>query len=288
MYAFNTLNNRYTITGTLQFETAVHLGSGLGDDRADDLFVRSNGAFYLPGSSIRGALRSTIERLATGLTAGTAAMSEITCFLDKNSGSKCLSPKQEAAKRFEAWRREDKTDSTILQELEENGHLCHVCRLFGSPFFASKIKIHDAFAAIDLPEKGTIRTGIGIDRDTEAVREGVLFEVEVLDNKPVFRFELMAENLEDETPFDWGLLALGLLEMVRGNFYLGAKSAAGLGKCSLLPISLEISGFSGKQELKKLLLDGKSPQGYRQDAAVTFLKNKLPAFFAALETVENE
>lgn len=278
MLTFNKLHNRYRLAGALKLDGAMHLGSGLGDHRVDALFARSNGKFYLPGSSVRGALRSLIERLAAGLSANPTA---VTCFLDDSSGSKCVSANHGSLQAVNAWRESGKMkELEIVNKIMSSGYLCQVCQLFGSPMLASKVKIQDCFppAQQSMPPEGTVRYGIGIDRDTESVREGVLFEVEVLDHRPTFQFELLAENLEDEdqkkNPEDWGLLALGILEMVDGRFSLGAKSAAGLGQCHLDCDSLLLEGFSGPEQLRAFLDTGNYPQQIKKKEAVAFLQKK--------------
>ncbi|MFQ5638878.1 MAG: RAMP superfamily CRISPR-associated protein [bacterium] len=287
MLAFNTLNNRYILRGILQFDTAAHIGSGLGNQLADSLFVRSNDTFYVPGSSLRGALRSTVDRVAAGLTAGVGSALETTCFLDTNGGSRCFSARQGRPEDLEKWHNERRPDKFIFEQMVAGGHLCRVCRLFGSPYMASKLKVLDSFPTASLPSRGSIRTGIGIDRDTEAVREGVLFEVEVLDTQPAFQVEIMAENLETENPDDWGLLALGILEMTRESFYLGAKSASGLGKCHLIRDSIMIEGFEGPEQLKNFVTDAGFAQKYDHASATTameFLKRKLTLFLDSIES----
>lgn len=295
MLTFNKLHNRYRLRGVLKLDGAMHIGSGLGDQRVDALFVRSNGKFYLPGSSVRGALRSLIERLAAGLSITPDA---VTCFLDDSSGSKCVSANRDSLKRVNEWRESRKeggvklTELAILDKIMSKGYLCQVCQLFGSPMLASKIKIQDCFppAQQPMPPEGAVRYGIGIDRDTESVREGVLFEVEVLDHHPSFQFELLAENLEDDEkkhPQDWGLLALGLLEMLGGRFFLGAKSAAGLGQCHLDCDSLHLEGFSGPTELRAFLTTGNYPQQLRKKEAVAFLQRKRKLYLDQTTAAES-
>lgn len=291
MLTFNKLHNRYRLRGALKLDGAMHLGSGLGDHRVDALFARSNGKFYLPGSSVRGALRSTIERLAAGLSVTPEA---VTCFLDDSSNSKCVSANRDSMKAVNAWRESGKMkELEIVNQIMSSGYLCQVCQLFGSPMLASKIKIQDCFppAQQPMPPEGTVRYGIGIDRDTESVREGVLFEVEVLDHRPSFQFELLAENLDDDEkkhPENWGLLALGLLEMLDGRFFLGAKSAAGLGQCHLDCDSLHLEGFSGPAELRTFLTTGNYPQQLRKKDAVAFLQRKRKLYLDQTATAGSQ
>ncbi|KHE92475.1 MAG: RAMP superfamily protein [Candidatus Scalindua brodae] len=78
--------------------------------------------------------------------------------------------------------------------------------------------------------EGIIRTGICIDRDTETASNTALFSHEVVEEGTQFQFELIAENLEGD---DFGILSLGLQELINGNVYIGARSSVGLGKCRL-------------------------------------------------------
>ncbi|MCB0113319.1 MAG: hypothetical protein KDD84_04505, partial [Caldilineaceae bacterium] len=57
------MTTRYHFEGTLTTDTGLHIGSGSGDFVTDARFVRmGDGRFYIPGSSLKGVLRSAIER----------------------------------------------------------------------------------------------------------------------------------------------------------------------------------------------------------------------------------
>ncbi len=275
MSAFNRLNNRFIISGKLAFNSAVHIGDGSGDERADQVFARSNGEFYLPGSSIRGALRTAIERMAASLALGSVEDGKISCFLDSGSGTGCFSVNRNVPNLMEQWRQNGLSGKEIFEKINDN-NLCRLCRLFGSPYLASKVKVMDSFPVSTLPEKAPVRTGIGIDRDTESVREGALFEVEVLDTKPEFSFEIIAENLDLGEPFDWGLLSLGLIEFQQGNITLGAKSAVGMGNCCIKDIKIE--GFENSEELKTFLSTRLYSPKKNKNSYQKFLENKLKDF----------
>lgn len=293
MLAFNQLVNRYIIGGEIIADGPLHIGSGVGDTETDALFVRSNDKIYLPGSSVRGAMRSTIEKLTAGLLADEDRIRNATCFLDASSGSKCISCNKDTQEEIDGWREAGKNEAAILADLQPPGQpyrLCHVCRLFGSPSFASKVKIQDCYALspAEAVKKGNIRYGIGIDRDTESVREGLLFDYEAIETRPTFHFELIAENIDEDDAWDWGLLALGLLEMTRGGengaFFLGAKSAAGLGRCHLKLETLKVEGFSGPSELLTYLTDNQFSQKYDSTSDPTasdFMKQKRKAWLDA-------
>lgn len=79
----------YIFKGKLETKTILHVGSGEGDDRTDACVVkvrRNDGTLcpVIPGSSLKGALRSHVERIASSLGIET-------CLLDASSGSSCLS-----------------------------------------------------------------------------------------------------------------------------------------------------------------------------------------------------
>lgn len=264
---FDRLDSRYIFKGILILEEAMHIGSGEGDETADSLFVKSGGKLYIPGSSLRGALRSTIERIAYTL-------GKNTCLLfDQSSHSTCVTVHPELL-------RDKKSESEILDVLRTN--LCDTCKVFGSTHFASKVKIMDLYPANHNDPKGIVRYGVGIDRDTETASQGALFEIQVLERGYKFDFELIAENLSGKV--EWGLLCIGLHEMMRykeqgGAFYIGAKSASGLGRCQLT--NLEIKYFDNQDPnygLKQYLLNdecgcisGESAKSFIQGKIMEFL-----------------
>ena len=72
---FEKLESRYFISGEILLLNELHIGSGKGDGRTDALVIRDhNDRPFIPGSSLRGALRSTIERIA--LSIGLKAIAE--------------------------------------------------------------------------------------------------------------------------------------------------------------------------------------------------------------------
>lgn len=279
MKTFEKLESRYIFTGAILLTEAMHIGSGEGDERADSLFTCSNGRYYIPGSSLRGALRSTVERIAYSLE-------KKTCLLfNAGSSSTCVTSnpllieveKQAFERRKEEWNEEE-----VVRFLQQGG-LCDTCKIFGSPYFASKVRITDLFPREILTHpKSAIRYGVGIDRDTETASEGALFEIEAIEKGCKFDFELIAENLYGKE--EWGLLCIGLWEMMRrkeegGTFYIGAKSAEGLGRCQL--IIEKLSYFDNNIndspcDLRKYLDEG--PACINNNEVVTFIKEKLDEY----------
>jgi CRISPR-associated protein Csm3 len=65
---FERLENRYFLKGEIVFLNELHIGSGKGNGRTDALVIKDHDDKpFIPGSSLRGALRSTIERIASSI-----------------------------------------------------------------------------------------------------------------------------------------------------------------------------------------------------------------------------
>lgn len=236
---------KYFIRGELEVLTVLHVGSGEGDDRTDACVVKvrdANGHLkpVIPGSSMKGALRSHVERVALSL--GLNA-----CLLDSTSGSNCLSVNRE--KQNEARQRLEGGES--LTDVLKDYELCVTCSLFGSPFCASKVLIRDLFPASPLPEVLPIRDGVGIDRDTGTARYGIKFDYEYLPPGTKFVFDMM---VEDPQEMDLPLLCVGLREMELGNISLGGNSTRGAGRCRLSVEKIESLDMKDSQKYLEYLL----------------------------------
>lgn len=218
------LVNRLEFRGAVQLETALHVGTGKATSTADAGIIRDFQARpFIPGSSLKGALRSAVERRVDWLG------------LDS-----CYLAKQDCFDIGEKWR--DKKLEDRKADIEEQ--LCAACRVFGSTVIAGKVQIDDLPLlepfeplAQSLTE---VRDGVGIDRDSGTAVDGAKFNYEVVPSMTFFRFYLSAENLEAQ---DRALLALGLLEMVNGAIAIGGKSTRGLGRCELLLESVYFFDF---------------------------------------------
>jgi len=224
---------RYVFTGWLVLETPLHIGGGgSGFAPTDHPVLRTAaGLPTIPGSSLKGAFRSAVERLAGSIDGVNA------CALvppaDKDD-FKCMGPQSDKQKDFNR-KRADETwsQSKLLAELE--GRLCDTCWLFGSPYAASHIEFADL-----VPEGGgrppsTVRDGVAIDRDTGKVLDRRKFDYEVVETGLRFPLEITVTVLR---PNDLGLACLGLGELLAGRMRLGGKVSRGLGR-----VRLEKKGF---------------------------------------------
>lgn len=215
MLLHNRLVNRYEFRGVILMEAALHVGTGQASPTTDAGVARDfHGRPFIPGSSLKGALRSAIERRVEWLGLRS-------CYLEKG---KCLSEADET------WRRRQLADRKSDMEQE----LCPVCQVFGATVFGGKVQIDDLSLAKPFEPLVAslieVRDGVGIDRDAGTAAENLKFNYEVVPSLTAFGFYLTAENL---AAADAALLALGLLELMNGATPLGGKSTRGLGRCRL-------------------------------------------------------
>ncbi|MEM2915550.1 MAG: CRISPR-associated RAMP protein Csx7 [Candidatus Bathyarchaeia archaeon] len=202
---FETLEKRMIFEGEIETITPLHVGSGKPEfeEAAPDLPVLRDvkGIPYVPGSSIKGRVRSEAERLANSL------------------GFKvCNAPTIETMCGTRAKTEED---------------LCIVCKIFGTASMkggisrASKVKFRDAYTTTPL-EALLRRTGIALDRETGSVKPGALYTIEAVPAGTKFKLEIVAENLSEE---ELNLLKAALKSVE--DSCLGGHSSRGFGKVKL-------------------------------------------------------
>jgi CRISPR/Cas system CSM-associated protein Csm3 (group 7 of RAMP superfamily) len=141
------------------------------------------------------------------------------------------------------------------------------------------VKIADLYPANGGKPPGQKRFGVAIDRDTETAAKGLLYTYQVVEENHAFSLELWAENMSDE---HWGVLGVGLLELLGGNFWIGGKTAVGLGQCRLKADTLKLEYFDNVAGLQTYLtqqkwqetLPGKKVKEFL-DQRVTTLINQL-------------
>lgn len=215
---FHALRSRLRLSGVLETMTALRIGSGGGGDLdATDLPVLRDGDGYplVPGSSLKGVLRATVEALVRGGAVGSTKV--WTCDPNADAGG-C--GHHTSGKREEAL----------------NGRHCAVCRIFGSQVLASHVRISDAMLrdADTLRQRGRIpieqRDGVAIDRDLRVVHGGKKYTFEVVPPGTRFDLEVFVENPE---PWWMGLLAIGFDQVADGFTAVGGFTSRGLGRVAL-------------------------------------------------------
>ena len=222
------LRQKNRVTASLVFETAWRIGSGREGETMSDLGVvlDPTGQPVLPGSSLKGKLRSTCETLshALGLSA---------CMLNRNaSGVNCTSDINYYQRVREEYREaSQKGLQARLQWI--NDHTCDVCKLFGSPVQASRLRVSDG-ALKEWASVVQVRDGVVIDRDSQTAVDRLKYDYEVVPSGS--RFELCLD-LENSTDQDMALLGASLFEWHSGSS-IGGFTSRGLGRFHLEEIKL--------------------------------------------------
>jgi len=215
---------RYLFTGTLALKTGLHVGSGwtVGSPTDNPVIRTPDGKPFIPGSSFKGAFRSTVEKLASA--AGLKS-----CGLMEDQG--CIGARGQAQDDFKARRNQNWKDDRLLAELGER--LCDTCKLFGSSHAASRI----IFADLLLPDDDEyadkmiqVRDGVAIHRDSEKAVDKLKYDYEVVAPAQTFHLEIL---LDDPSDNDLALTCLGLSEFVSGFGYIGGNRSRGLGNCRI-------------------------------------------------------
>ncbi|RZB29451.1 MAG: hypothetical protein AEth_01086 [Candidatus Argoarchaeum ethanivorans] len=186
----------------------IHVGKSAGYSIVDQPIIKIGGVPVIPGSSIKGALRSTTESI----------MSE--------SGIDVCIPEASIPKTVKQRGRKD----DYAKELKRlppcdysRGNVCPACDLFGAASLSGRAMFLDARPESEIvPIK---RTHVAIRRDTNAQSEGSLMELEAVDEGAVFLGTIRIVNAEN-----WQIGAiLRSLEVLK-LMGLGAKKTAGYGE----------------------------------------------------------
>lgn len=244
MKSFAAFESRTIVRATLVMDTALSVGARLSAEPVGtDAPVMRDGHDrpFVPGSSIKGLLRAEAEGWLRALpaTAGLRACDPL--------GKPCV-PRQTRDELAREAQRDEERLSAALWERS-----CTICRLFGSPWLASRLLFRDAPLrnADRLPVVTQIRDGVGIDRDLGAARSGIKYDFEVVVPGAEFGIEILGENLDD---WEVGLLVALLRVWETGQLALGGKRTRGPGWGRLR--DLEVLRAE-RSELLDYLLDGR-------------------------------
>ncbi len=253
------LRNRYVFQGRLIMQTALHIGGGRVTLSSSDspVVLTPDQKPFIPGSSFKGALRSTVEKIVPSLPESAGLFS---CALidlnddelkeERRQGRKICSTARQGEIAQERRRNPDRA-AAILKEAIDG--LCDSCRLFGSPFAAARLNVNDLY----MPKEEwsgiiQIRDGVAIDRDSEKAKDRLKYDFEVVPASATFDLEVVLENATEQ---DLQLICIGLSEFVHGFGVIGGKRSRGLGVGRLddLKVSaLELSGVDEAERNRRL------------------------------------
>ncbi|NJN66278.1 MAG: hypothetical protein HC884_05985 [Chloroflexaceae bacterium] len=245
----------YTFRGNLVLTGALHIGSGSGNEQTDAAIVRdAQGRPYLPGSSLRGAFRAAVERLAPTLLGPNNT--QIREDFEEMQRIQEASEKALEKAREDAQSTGESFDTERAMQMQLDARLSAAERLFGTVLWASPLTIPDLPLLAEDPAstQGEIRHGVGIDRDTGAAREQVKYDFEVLPRGSTFRF-LMRCEMEHRYQAVWErLLAIGLRLLEMGELPLGGRLARGVGQVRLDHLEVFQLDLHNRDALKRMLV----------------------------------
>jgi len=182
---------------------------------------RSDGLPILPGSSVRGVLRSRVEQILRSLDG-------FACDLHRRSEAchERLDPPPVAG--------EDETDQPQRCGLEkEYEGMCLACRLFGCGRLASSVRVTDFHAVEEGRALG--QDFVAVDRFTGGTAPGAKFDARG-QTGVTFAGQLHVDLGDDRDagtgvgPVGLGLLALAIRDLLLGDLAIGSGTAKGFGE----------------------------------------------------------
>jgi CRISPR-associated RAMP protein (TIGR02581 family) len=266
---FDTLQNRLSVAGYLVAESAIRIGTGrTGALTGSELPVIRNvdDQPLIPGSSLKGVLRSHLEAVARGMTPHASDWRQIACD-PTTEDAVCLDVTQIRTLK-EQYHGDDAGLAAAIQR-----ELCLLCQTFGAPWRASPIRVRD-LPVVDEEWFGQfdVRDGVAIDRDKGTVAIGP-YDYEVVPAGTRFQLQIEAENL---APWQRGLLWLGIRALERGEIAVGGFVSRGLGWVRLEDV--EANFAASKQDLLNVMTGtgrGESPSAEEIKSWVVAFREKL-------------
>lgn len=193
---FEELEKVVVVEYKITAETTLHIGSGEKDELRDidlTLLKLPSGEFYIPGSSIKGAVRSATERWLGGL-----------------GFDLCIHHSQ-GVPDYEC--KEDQS--------------CLSCYLFGSLNFASRTIFRDALLEHPRKIQYLKKVNVSTNRETKTAVQRRLYSLELVPPGTTFRGEIIVENCED-----WMLgIIFTVLQKVLHS--IGGQVSRGAGKIKI-------------------------------------------------------
>jgi CRISPR-associated RAMP protein (TIGR02581 family) len=278
------LQNRYRFRGTLEMQTALHIGGGRVTRSNSDspVVLTPEGAPFIPGSSFKGALRSTVEKFVPLLPGNLS-----TCALmepgeeereeARKQGRKlCSTTRQQEIARERRENPAPEQVEAILAQARKD--CCDTCKLFGSPFAASRVSVKDLYVLEKVwSDRVEIRDGVAIDRDSEKAKDRLKYDYEVVPASTAFALEI---TLENAALADVQLICVGLSEFVSGSGTIGGKRSRGLGACILNNLSVASLDLTDEKTRDTNLHDYLLKRAYPQEEkAEMFLDRHISRLF---------
>jgi CRISPR-associated RAMP protein (TIGR02581 family) len=219
------LLNECLIDFSISTETPILIKSGMERVRDPDMFpieTFRNGEpeVFIPGSSLKGVVRSHAERITRTLRQGKAPACCNPFEKDTNK------PDLACTSLFEEYKNKKQKSVKKLDAMTVYKMSCLICKLFGSTESASRLMLRDAYLKNGCDAKIEKRSGVGIDRFTGGASKGALFELEVVTSAE-FETQIYIRNFE---LWQLGLLAYVFKDLEEGFVSIGYGKSRGFGK----------------------------------------------------------
>lgn len=248
---FEEFINRYVIEGNLVAVTALHIGAAESvfqpNGCKNPFFRNAHGLPLIPGSSLKGAMRSFLEQYLSSESGRDGILKETNYRTEIcNEKNPCTDIKQDETLKGLLEQRAADSGEKLSEYLfgtkgGKDGKLCMVCRIFGSPLSCAKFSIRDARVDEDsFSREFEIRSGVAIDRNLGTNVENRTFTTEVVPEGTKFSFQAVLENAEEH---EWKVVKQLLRAMELGIIPIGGMKSRGLGEIKLTDIRPLINNF---------------------------------------------
>lgn len=198
---------------------------------------------YLPGSSLKGTLRSYCEKVARTVGDGVHRFPPFSCNPLGSSDRK-----GQAGYSCSKWF--DRQDQRAVSTAQKYAGSCAICRIFGHTSLAAHLRLSDFYPFdpeapdelrfFEAANRTEQRDGVAIDRVSGAVAVGP-FSLEVVTGG-AFYGDLTLRNFQ---LWQVGLLAIALRDLARERVPLGFSKSRGLGRVTVRLRRLEV-GYPGR------------------------------------------
>lgn len=220
---FDKFENKYVLKGVLVALDPIHIGtsakSSLDPVDVDSSVLKDSRGFpVIPGSSVKGVVRSWFESVlrGAGINACDVLDDKKYCTRDREYEiKKCKDIRKKAELAYEC--------------------SCEACRLFGGRELAGKLQFKDCYFTGEKPSY-EFRDSVCIDRETGAAKNRKKYDFEIISKDSEFSFYLTAENLDEKQKKYFDFIVEGLKS---GELSVGGKTSRGLGRFMVKDIEIE-------------------------------------------------
>ncbi|KPL75302.1 hypothetical protein ADN00_12995 [Ornatilinea apprima] len=198
------------------------------EDKADKYIPMrsSDGKYFIPGSSLKGVLRSRAEYIANIIHQGNG----VCHIFDQRKKSEAHLPGRLCCgDRFEIRLKDAEKNQKTLPYATFYADACPACQLFGHSSFQGRLSVTD-FPALDSDSgKPFSQTHIAVDRLTAGAAQSKLFTPKYL-RDAVFKGSIHIQNF---SIWQLGWLGFVLQDLREGLIRLGRKQTSGYGKLAI-------------------------------------------------------